>query len=201
MRTFARAFAITFGIALGLLAAGAVAFAGYSIYRADQARRAEEQAQATATAVAQQRATAAAAQAQAQQAAVSSRATAEADKLARRRCEDPNKVVVSVKLQPGLDPFTGTPQNYSAVGTVRNTCNYDIDFRIEFTALAANGSTVIATKTIAINERGDQDTGTQSVTHIRPGEERRFGFYMVAAQPDVGSVRAVPIIVREGDPP
>jgi hypothetical protein len=61
MRTFVRFFVTTFGIVLGRLAAvlvvGVVAFAGYSLYKAEQDRRGAEQAEATATVVARQRAT------------------------------------------------------------------------------------------------------------------------------------------------
>jgi hypothetical protein len=223
VRTFARAFAITLGITLGLLTAGAIAFAGYSIYRADQDRRAEEQARASATVVAQERATAVAAQAQAtatarqqeegrrqaaavaeeerRQAATSATATVAAIKQAARRCEEPHKLAVRIAAKWDRPVPTGV--RYDAEGTVRNACNYDIEVRLELVGLALNGSTVKASKIVAINQEGWEVYGNpQAATRIRPGEERFFSVLMAQRpQADIGYIHATPIIVREGDPP
>jgi hypothetical protein len=220
MGTFARAFAITFGVVLGLLAAlllaGAVAIAGYSLYRADQDRRAEEQARARATQVAQERATATTRQAEQQATATTLRtdeerrraeeaqrqsaaaATATAMRLAARQCRDPSKLVASVT--PELVRSAGR-LSYHVSGAVRNTCNFDIVFNLDLVALAANGTSIIATKTIAIDAEGIGNAGVRSAL-IRPGEERLFRAYFTdRPQPDVASVRVSPVIVQEGDPP
>jgi hypothetical protein len=92
-------------------------------------------------------------QAEAAAAQASTSATAEAARLAARRCEDPNKLDVKIATVAHPNPTLRTTR-YSADGTVRNTCNYDIDFKLELSALASNGSTVIATKTMGISPNG-----------------------------------------------
>lgn len=213
MKTFARYFAITFAIAPGVLAAvllmGAVAFGGYSLYRADQNRRAEEQAIARATATAQERATVITRQATEQATATALRvegeqrqraasATAEAVKLAARRCENPRKLVV----QSSYDS-----NQYRVSGSVKNTCNYDIVFNMDLDGLATNRVSIVTpTYTVAISGEVAGGPGQGRSALIRAGTERTFSFDLGGIVPgrkreDIASVRVTPVIVREGDPP
>jgi len=209
---FGRALGIGLGLGLGLgLAVGIIFFLGREI----EDRRARATAEATATAMQTQARAAATARAQsdamrAQEVATASArrledeqrqaaasATAEAIRLAARRCQDPNKLVASGTQErvPNRGGF-----RYSVTGTLRNTCNYDIVFNLELTGLATNGSTIIATKTIAITAEGVGQGSVPSAL-IRPGEERAFSAYFVdRPEPDIASVRIAPVIVREGDP-
>src|SRR5688572_5979582 len=152
MQTFLRVFAVTFGVVLGVLAAvlvvGGVAFVGYSLYTAEQARRVAEQDQATMTAVTQDRATATARRVEEQATATTRQATVVAARAATRRCEDPSKITVVFDNQIG---GLGNPVYYSVYGTVRNSCNFSIDFYLNLKGLAENNSTIITTKDIAFN--------------------------------------------------
>jgi hypothetical protein len=210
VKTFARYFAITFGIALGVLAAvlvvGAAVFAGYSFYRADQGRRADEQANARATVVARDRATATTRQAEERATATVLRAeeelrqravsaTAEAVRFAARRCQNPSKLVLRPRHEVAGN-------RYTVSGTVSNTCNFDIIFNLDLVGLAENGVSIVASKTVTISEDVDGGPGRGKSALIRAGTERLFDVYFTDRRaPDIASVRVTPVIVREGDPP
>jgi hypothetical protein len=193
MQTFARFFAITFGIVLGMVAAvivvGVVAFGGYSLYTADQDRRAN-QARATAT-------TRLVEDRQRQDAAI---ATHQAAQRAARQCEDPQKLTVSAMLEVPRARNSIGVFVYQVSGVVRNTCNYDIVFNLELTGLAENVSSIIVTRVIGINEEGNA-TSANNQTTIRAGQERLFRAHLTdRGQPDVASVRITPIVIAEGYP-
>jgi hypothetical protein len=210
---------MTFGIALGVLAAvlvmGAVAFGGYSLYRADQDRRAEEQASGRATVVAQERATASTRQAAEQATATALRtegeqrqraasATVEAVKLAARKCQSPSKLVLRPSHKASdTSTGAGTFIRYDVSGTVTNTCNFDIVFNLDLVGLAENGVSIIASQTVTISGDVDGGPGQGKSALIRAGTERLFSdvYFTTRRVPDIASVRVTPAIVREGDPP
>jgi hypothetical protein len=226
VKTFARYFAITFGIVLGILlavlVAGGFLFGGYTLYRADQDRRSNEQANARATVATQERATATTRQALEQATATTRQAaeqatatalrvegeqqqraaaaTAEAVKVAARKCQNPSKLVV----RPSYDAA-----QYRALGTVTNTCNFDIVFNLNFEGLAKNGVSIVTSAagcTVAISGDVEGGPGQGRSALIRAGTERLFNVYLGALMcganlQDIASVRVAPKIVREDDPP
>ena len=199
MHTFAWCFAITFGIVLGaftavlLVAAVAlVGYSGYSRYHTEHDRRADERARATAaTGQATPKAAATAHQALAA-------ATATAVRLAARQCEDPGQVVVTPTYQVDRAPVDRVL--YVVSGTARNSCNFAIVVNLRLTGLAEDGSTILATKTIAMRaEDGDREGDDATLLH--PGEERPFAATLAERpQPDIAAVRLAPVIIRAGDP-
>jgi hypothetical protein len=218
VKTFARYFAITFGITLGVLAAvlmvAAIAFGGYSLYRADQTRRAAEETSARATVVAVERATATARQATEQATATALRlegeqrqrsasATAEAIKLAARKCENPIKLVLRPQHKVS-DTSTGAGNffRYDVSGTVTNTCNFDIVFNLDLVGLAENGVSIVASQTVTIGAEIAGGPGQGRSALIRAGTERLFDVYFTTRRTrDIASVTVTPVIVREDDPP
>jgi len=220
MRMLVRSFLITFGIVLGMLAAlltvGAVAFAGYSLYIAEQARRADERAGATATVVAQERGTATTRQAEAQATATARQAedeqrqavaaaTGEAVAAAARQCQNPSKLVTQAKYETVLRSITAYDNvvQYRVSGNVRNTCNYDIAFTLKLEGLAEDGVTVVHTSSVTIGPIVVAYPGQGESGLIRAGEERFFNgvYFTDRRQPDIASVRVTPVIVQEGYPP
>ena len=189
MYTFAWCFAITFGIVLGaftaVLVVAAVAFvgySGYSRYQAEHDRRADERARATA---ATQQAT--------------QQATATPVRQAARQCEDPAQVVVTSKYKVERAPVDRVL--YVVSGTARNSCNFAIVANLRLTGLAEDGSTILATKTLALHA-DDGDRAGADATLLHPGEERPFAAtFAERPQPDIAAVRLAPVIIREGDPP
>jgi hypothetical protein len=198
---FVRVFVVTFGVVLGALAAvlvvGGVAFVGYSLYTAEQARRVAEQDQVTATAVTRDRATATARRAEEQATATTRQATVVAVREAARQCQDPSKITVVFSNQIG---GYGNTNYYHVYGTVRNSCNFGVQFYLELKGLAENNSTIIATKKVALNSNGE---GSESIpsTGLLPGEERAFrALFVIRPSRDIAYVYITPVVVREGDP-
>ena len=209
MKTFARYFAITFGVVLGALAAisivGLVAWGAYSLYRTDQDRRAGEQANARATVVAQDRATATTRQSEDRATATALRteeelrqrsasATAEAVKLAARRCQNPAKLVVQARLNVATSSTAvATFNRYAVSGTVSNTCNFDIVFNFDLVGMAQNGVSIVDAKTVTISGDVNNSPGQGKSALIRAGTERLFEVYFTDRRtPDIASVRVIP---------
>jgi hypothetical protein len=126
-------------------------------------------------------------------------ATATAVRLAARQCEDPSQVVVTPKYKVDRTPVDRVL--YVVSGTARNSCNFDIIVNLRLTGLAEDGSTILATKTIAMNAEGGDREGDDA-TLLHPGEERLFTATLAERpQPDIASVHLAPVVIREGDPP
>jgi hypothetical protein len=197
---FQRAFGIGLGFGLGLGAVLLVGFIGYQLYGPTQRRIVEHLDWLEWQAAEPTRVSAAATRAVAAEIDRAQRAAASATALAARRCDSPEKLLITTSLRQSKGPYGDV--NHFVDGTVRNTCTYEIEFKMEFSAVAPNNTTVLVNQTMGI-EDGGRASPYARATLLRPGTERAFrteSLMKTGSNPAEmpASIRATPIIVREG---